>query len=96
MSANASDRLAGLFDHLRDTGTELPASNAQLAVLIRAALDNLDIDAAVEFQRWGEFDLNALETSRDALSADFEVIIESLEYVEPEDDEGEDEEEPGE
>lgn len=71
----ASEALACLIDGLRATGTQLHGTNAQIAFLIRDALDMVNPDAAKAM------------ADRETLYHDFDVMAEALLINEQDDDE---------
>jgi len=90
---SASTKLAAFFNILRDTGTELPSSNAEIANLILAALEDFDPDYSSQYQVLKRKKLAAIKLTQENLIADFEVMVESLQFVEDDDDPDEEEEE---
>jgi hypothetical protein len=89
---SASTKLAAFFNILRDTGTDLPVSNAELANLLLAALNNLDIDSCVEFRDLKRKKIEALLLTQENLIADMDVMVEALGFIEEDDAPDEEEE----
>jgi hypothetical protein len=90
---SASTKLAAFFNILRDTGTELPVSNAELANFLMVAVDNLSVDYCSQFANLKKSKLADLKLVQENLSADLEVMIESLNFMEEDTDPDEEEEE---
>lgn len=72
MSAPASRRVIDLFDYLRATGSDLPASNSEAAYLIADALAIISPDSEV------------IDLTREQLEADFRVLAEEIFFKEQE------------
>lgn len=83
---SASEKLAGFLNVLRDTGTELPLRNSEIANLLKAALENFDLDSHMEFRDLPRKKLKALETVKENLGSDLDVMIEAFQFSEEEDD----------
>jgi hypothetical protein len=87
---SASNNLARFLDELRETGTELPVRNSEVANLLHAALEDFDISRDSQFNRLPRKKREALELVQENLIADLEVLIESLQFVEVQDGDDDD------
>lgn len=74
----ASELFAAFLQKLRDTGTQLPSTNANIASMVQDALEEYNVPEQYDDDDEETQEYHDAEASKEALQSDMEIIAEAL------------------